>query len=40
LPTTVLLNAEGMVVHRHVGFELASHRYLEEQIRTLLQPGA
>ena len=37
LPTTVLLDGEGSLVLRNVGFELPDHRYLEEQVRRLLE---
>lgn len=37
LPTTVLLDADGSLVLRNIGFELADHRYLEEQVRRLIE---
>lgn len=37
LPTTVLLDGEGSLVLRNVGFEVADHKYLEEQVRRLIE---
>ena len=36
LPTTLLLDEHGSIVVRSTGFELAEHRYLEEQVRRLV----
>jgi thiol-disulfide isomerase/thioredoxin len=36
LPTTVLLDDEGMIVTRTMGFTLQDHKALEEQVRRLL----
>lgn len=37
LPTTILLDANARVVHRHSGFDLQNHRVLEEQVRRLVR---
>jgi len=37
LPTTVLLDGEGSMVLRNTGFDLNDHRYLEEQVRRLIE---
>jgi thiol-disulfide isomerase/thioredoxin len=37
LPTTVLLDGEGSLVLRNVGFDVNDHRYLEEQVRRLVE---
>lgn len=37
LPTTMLLDGEGVVVVRNTGFDLADHRALEEQVRRLIE---
>lgn len=37
LPTTVLLDANARVVHRHSGFDLANHRVLEAHVRRLVR---
>jgi thiol-disulfide isomerase/thioredoxin len=37
LPTTVLLDGDGQIVVRNVGFDLADHRALEEQVRRLIE---
>ena len=37
LPTTVLLDGEGSLILRNVGFELPDHQYLEEQVRRLIE---
>lgn len=37
LPTTVLLDHEGSIILRNVGFDIADHRYLEEQVRRLVE---
>jgi thiol-disulfide isomerase/thioredoxin len=37
LPTTVLLDDQGMLVQRNVGFDLADHRLLEEHVHRLLR---
>lgn len=37
LPTTVLLDGEGSMVLRNTGFDLNDHRYLEEQVRRLVE---
>jgi thiol-disulfide isomerase/thioredoxin len=39
LPTTLLLDSEGSIVLRNVGFEIADHRYLAEQVRRLVEGG-
>ncbi|MFZ9889084.1 MAG: TlpA family protein disulfide reductase [Myxococcota bacterium] len=36
LPTTVLLGRDGLVDWRHEGFDVASHRALETEVRRLL----
>jgi cytochrome c biogenesis protein CcmG/thiol:disulfide interchange protein DsbE len=36
LPTTYLLDQNGALVHRNLGFDLVDHRLLEEQVRRLL----
>jgi thiol-disulfide isomerase/thioredoxin len=35
LPTQVLLDGQGLIVARNVGFDLADHRAVEEQVRRL-----
>lgn len=37
LPTTLLLDEAGSIVVRSTGFDLNEHRYLEEQVRRLVQ---
>ncbi len=37
LPTTVLLDQDGMIVQRNEGFDLVDHRLMEEQIHRLLR---
>lgn len=37
LPTTTLMNGDGSTVLRNVGFDLSDHRYLEEQVRRLIE---
>jgi len=37
LPTTLLLDAAGRVVHQHMGFDPRSHRVLESQVRRLVR---
>ena len=39
LPTTVLLDANARVIHRHSGFDLQNHRILEEHVRRLVRNG-
>ncbi len=36
LPTTVLLDKSGTLMHRHQGFDMASHRVLEAHVRRLV----
>lgn len=40
LPTTVLLDGQGLLVQRTTGFDVADHRYLEEQVRRLVEQAA
>ncbi len=37
LPTTILLDAQARVVHRHSGFDMQNHRVLEEHVRRLVR---
>lgn len=37
LPTTILFDAEGMLVQRNEGFDLVDHRLLEEHVHRLLK---
>jgi thiol-disulfide isomerase/thioredoxin len=40
LPTTILLDEQGSVVVRSTGFDVGEHRYLEEQVRRLVEQPA
>ncbi|MCP4504384.1 MAG: TlpA family protein disulfide reductase [Deltaproteobacteria bacterium] len=37
LPTTFLLDQNGRLIHRHSGFDVRSHRMLDEQVRRLVR---
>jgi thiol-disulfide isomerase/thioredoxin len=37
LPTTLLIDSMGRLVHRHQGFDTRSHRLLESQVRRLVR---